>query len=387
MAIFGILTGGGDVPGLNVCIKTLVHRLIQERHSVLGIRRGWEGLLGYHPNEPQTHEKYLQALDANFVRTIDRTGGTILHSSRANPGKVRLDTAPEFLSPAFQDDPSGTIDFTEHILASLDHLGIEALFVTGGDDTLGYASCLHREGFPVVGIPKTMDNDIFGTDYCIGFSTALTRTIDAIHRLRTTIGSHERLGVIELFGRYCGETSLFAAFLTDADRAIISEVPFNAEHLAELMMKDKSLNPSHYAIVTISEGAKETGGEMIQSEKVIRDPYGHKRLGGIGSLLADKLERITNNRTAYYQMSYMMRAGEPDVVDIMAAKNFAHAAVQLFLQGKYGRMISIQNGCYTHVPLTEVEKSPRRVDVEGMYDPIEYVPKIRETLDLPFFLM
>jgi 6-phosphofructokinase 1 len=238
----------------------------------------------------------------------------------------------------------------------------------------------------VVGIPKTMDNDIYGTEYCIGFSTALTRTVEAVHRLRTTIGSHERLGVIELFGRYSGETSLFAAFLTDADRAIISEVPFNAEHLAELMMKDKSQNPSNYAIVTISEGAKEDGGEVIQSDKVIEDPYGHKRLGGIGSLVANKLERITHNRTAYYQMSYMMRAGEPDVVDIMVAKNYASAAVQLFMQAQSGRMISIQNGCYTHVPLTEVEKSPRKVDVERMYDAIEYVPNIKETLDLPLFL-
>lgn len=386
MAIFGILTGGGDVPGLNACIKTLVQRLYQEGHSVLGIRRGWEGLLGYHPDDQQTHERYLQALNTNVVRTIDRSGGTILHSSRTNPGKVKLGAAPEFLKPAFQDDPSGTIDFTEHILRSLDNLEIEALFVTGGDDTLGYASRLYREGFPVLGIPKTMDNDIFGTDYCIGFSTALTRTIDAIHRLRTTIGSHERLGVIELFGRYSGETSLFAAFLSDADRAIVSEVPFNSERIAELMMKDKSFNPSDYAIVTISEGAKETGGKVIQSEKVIEDPYGHKRLGGIGSLLADKLERITNNRTAYYQMSYMMRAGEPDVVDVMVARNFANTAVQLFMQGQCGRMVSIQNGCYTHVSLTEVEKSPRKADIEGMYDSIEYVPKIRETLDLPFFL-
>jgi 6-phosphofructokinase 1 len=255
----GILTGGGDVPGLNPCIKALVYRAIDEGYKPIGIRRGWHGLLHYNPDDPAAHEECTVPLEKIMVRTIDRTGGTYLHSSRTNPGRVRPSKVPDFLrSPDTEGlDDTHTLDFTSHVLSALEHLRIDALIPIGGEDTLGYAARIHRENFPVVSIPKTMDNDVFGTDFCIGFSTAITRSVDFIHQLRSTAASHERIGVIELFGRHSGETSLISAYLAGADRAVISEVPFDIERLADLLMQDKAANPSHYALMTISEGARE----------------------------------------------------------------------------------------------------------------------------------
>src|SRR5512147_990196 len=257
MKRIGVLTGGGDVPGLNPCIKTLAYRAIDEGYEVIGIRKGWGGLLNYNPADPTCHDQFIVPLDKQRVRTIDRTGGTFLHTSRTNPGKVRGSEIPEFLrDAASSQDDKGLHDFTPHVLKVLDQLGLDSLVPIGGDDTLSYAERLHREGVHIVAIPKTMDNDVFGTDYCIGFSTAITRSVEFIHQLRTSAGSHERLAVVELFGRNCGETSLIASYLGGVDRSIISEVHFDPEKLARFMMKDKASNPSNYAMVAISEGAQ-----------------------------------------------------------------------------------------------------------------------------------
>lgn len=253
-----VLTGGGDVPGLNPCIKTIVYRGVEEGIRVLGVKRGWAGLLNYNPDDPESFDTNFTWLDKQMVRTIDRTGGTYLHTSRTNPGVVKPEILPEFLKDRVSPSTEKA-DLTEHILKNLSSLEVDILLPIGGDDTLSFAERLHREGFPVIAIPKTMDNDVFGTDYCIGFSTAVTRSVNSIHALRTSIGSHERIAVIELFGRESGETCLVSAYLAGVDRAIISEVPFDPEKLARLVMEDKKANPANYAIVTISEGAKMMG--------------------------------------------------------------------------------------------------------------------------------
>ncbi|MDY7037591.1 MAG: 6-phosphofructokinase, partial [Thermodesulfobacteriota bacterium] len=259
-----ILTGGGDVPGLNPCIKTLVYRAHSEGIKIIGINRGWAGIVEYDPENPKTQSKCLKELFPSEVRTIDRSGGTHLHTSRTNPSSVKKKDAPGFLKKKFKKGED-IKDFTDQVLKNLESLETDAIIPIGGDDTLSFADRLHREGFPVIAIPKTMDNDVFGTDYCIGFSTAITRSVSFIHALRTSTGSHERIAVIELFGRYCGETSLISAYLAGVDRAIISEVPFNPKRLAEFIMQDKRANPKNYAMITISEGARMSGGEMFLS--------------------------------------------------------------------------------------------------------------------------
>ena len=380
----GILTGGGDVPGLNPCIKALVHRAIAEGHEPLGIRRGWRGLLFYNPDDPATHEECVIPLDRLIVRTIDRTGGTFLHTSRVNPSHVRPSRAPDFLRPEEEMDADETLDFTDHVLKVLEHLKIDVLIPLGGEDTLGYAVRIHREGFPIISIPKTMDNDVFGTDFCIGFSTAITRSVALIHQLRSTAGSHERIGVIELFGRHSGETSLISAYLAGVDRAIISEVPFDIEKLADLLMQDKQANPSHYAMMTISEGAHELGGEVVQTG--VADPYGHKKLGGIGAVTAEKLERMTGVRTMCQVLSYLMRSGMPDALDTMVAVNYANTAMDLLSIGKFGRMVALQDGRYTDVTAESPKLGVKHVDVRALYDVDNYRPKVWHVLGKPMFL-
>jgi 6-phosphofructokinase 1 len=276
----GILTGGGDVPGLNPCIKAVVNRVHDEGHDVIGIRRGWDGLLSFNPADPASTPDKLIPLTPEVVRTVDRTGGTFLHTSRTNPGRVRTEDVPDFLADRAEGE--GPHDFTSHALEVLEHHGIDVLIPIGGDDTLSYGLRMHQEGVPVIAIPKTMDNDVNGTDYCIGFSTAVTRGVEFIHNLRTSTGSHERIAVIELFGRYSGETSLVTAYLAGVDRAVISEVPFDVDKLAGLLMEDKAANPSNYAMITISEGARPTDGDIMLAGT--EDAYGHRKLGGIGAM-------------------------------------------------------------------------------------------------------
>jgi 6-phosphofructokinase 1 len=298
---------------------------------------------------------------------------------------VRAKEVPKFLRGAgFDAQDNAKHDFTPHVLKVLEHLKVDVLIPIGGDDTLSYADRLHQEGVPVVAIPKTMDNDVFGTDYCIGFSTAVTRSVGFIHDLRTTMGSHERIGVIELFGRNSGETSLIAAYLACADRSIISEVPFDPDKLARLALQDKQSNPSNYAIVTISEGAQMTGGQVI--ERGEPDAFGHKKLGGIGEQTAELLKKLTGENTLYQQVAYLMRTGAPDSVDLMVGFNFANMAIDLISENKTGRMVSIQKGTYTNVPVSMVSQGVKQVDVDELYDTEQYRPKIRHVTGKPMFL-
>ena len=381
-----ILTGGGDVPGLNPCIKTLVYRAESEGIEVIGIRRGWAGLLAYSPDISDTPDlsfKCYQKITAPEVRTIDRSGGTFLHTSRTNPSAARKKDVPDFLKKQFEKGEE-VKDFTSHVLENLEHLEIDAIIPLGGDDTLSFADRLHGEGFPVIAIPKTMDNDVFGTDYCIGFSTAITRSVSFIHALRTSTGSHERIAVIELFGRYCGETSLISAYLAGVDRAIISEVPFDPKRLAELIMIDKAANPKNYAMLTISEGAKMVGGEMLLSGE--SDAYGHKKLGGIGEQTGAILKELTDQDVLNQRLSYLMRSGIPDSLDLMVAVNFANMAIDLFMKGVFGRLVALSRGIYTDIPLSTVMAGQKKVDVRELYDVEEYRPKVRHVGGKPMFL-
>lgn len=377
-----IITGGGDVPGLNACIKSAVNRLRDGGNEVLGIRRGWAGLLECQPDDPESVMKYTIPLDRNIVRTIDRTGGTFLHTSRTNPIKVNPPDTPDFLKDQIVGD--GPQDYTEYVLSVIEKLEIDALLPIGGDDTLSYAHRLHQEGVPTVCIPKTMDNDVRGTDYCVGFSTAVTRSVNIIHNLRTSAGSHERIAVIELFGRYSGETSLVAAYLSNVDRAIISEVPFDPRKLADFLLEDKHNNPSNYSMMTISEGAKVIGGDiMVRGEE---DAYGHKKLGGIGAVTGDLIKELTGQNIIYQQLAYMMRSGSPDSLDLMVAMNYAVMAADLIMTRRMGRMVALRSGIYTNVPMTVLREGARTVDVGELYDIDEYRPKIWHMDGKPMFL-
>jgi 6-phosphofructokinase len=385
MKRLGILTGGGDVPGLNPCIKALVNSAIDDGYEVFGIRRGWGGLLNYNVDDPTAQHDWIIPLDKQRVRTIDRTGGTVLHTSRTNPGKVRPADIPAFLRGSQPEkEDSGTHDFTPHVLRVLDKLGIDVLCPIGGDDTLSYAERLHREGFHIVAIPKTMDNDVFGTDYCIGFSTAVTRSVEFIHQLRTSAGSHERIAVVELFGRNSGETSLLASYLAGVDRALISEVHFDPEKLAAFCLQDKNNNPSHYTMVTISEGAQMMGGKIIEYGQA--DAYGHKKLGGIGQITGEALKKITGEDILYQQVSYLMRSGAPDSLDLMVAVNYANMAMLLIRRGASNRMVALRNGTYTSVPISTIMQGLKRVDVDELYDSENYLPKVRHVDGKPMFL-
>jgi ATP-dependent phosphofructokinase / diphosphate-dependent phosphofructokinase len=369
-------------------MKAVVYRAEEEGHEVVGIRRGWGGLLELNRDDPASITKNTQSLNKQIVRTIDRTGGTFLHSSRTNPGKVKPKDVPQFLKDpahleAEANDPS-LRDFTVHVLKNLEFLGIDRLIPIGGDDTLSYGERLHSEGFPVIAIPKTMDNDVFGTDYCIGFSTAVTRSVQFIHQLRTSTGSHERIAVVELFGRNSGETSLISSYLAGVDRAIISEVPFDPEKLGELVLRDKRSNPSNYAMVTISEGAHMAGGAVVEYGET--DAYGHRKLGGIGEITGEALQKITGENIINQRLGYLMRSGAPDAVDLMVATNYAHLAMDLITEGQSGRMVAIREGVYTHIPMSTVTSGLKRVDVDQLYDAENYLPKVRNVMGKPLFL-
>lgn len=380
----GILTGGGDVPGLNPCIKAVVREAESQGWEVLGIRRGWAGLLHYDPSDPASSQEWLEPLSSASVRTIDRYGGTHLHTSRTNPQKVRESDLPQFLEGRFELNAEGRYDCTPHVLEVLEHLGVDALCPIGGDDTLSFAVRLHEEGFRIVGIPKTMDNDVFGTDYCIGFSTAVTRSVEYINALRTAAGSHERIAVVELFGRNSGETALISAYLADVDRALISEVPFDIERLAEMLVSDRALNPSTYAVCVVSEGASMLGGQVVEYGQ--EDAYGHKKLGGIGHIVGDALKQITGIDILNQQLAYLMRSGAPDSLDRMVATSYGSLAVQQLQRGHTGVMVALQNGVYTTVPMQTAIQGTKRVDVDQLYDAERYRPKVGHLLGKPMFL-
>ncbi|MCY3851274.1 MAG: 6-phosphofructokinase [Acidimicrobiaceae bacterium] len=377
-----VLTGGGDVPGLNPCLKTAVNRICDSGSEVIGIRRGWGGLVNADPGDAASLAANTMALTPGVVRKIDRTGGTFLHTSRSNPGRVASADVPPFLRSRCSG--GGPHDLTSNAVAVLEALGVDALIAIGGDDTLSYALRMHNEGVPVIAIPKTMDNDVHGTDYCIGFSTAVSRGVEFIHSLRTSTGSHERIAVVELFGRYSGETSLITAYLAGVDRALISEVPFDIDKLAELVMKDKADNPSNYAMVTVSEGASIEGGEIHLSGEA--DAYGHRKLGGIGATTGALLTERTGEGIILQEIAYLMRSGRPDSLDLMVASNYAAMASNLALEGVSGRMVALQGGVYTDVPVSVTGEGARRVDVGELYDTEQYRPLLRHVAGKPMFL-
>jgi 6-phosphofructokinase 1 len=378
----GILTGGGDVPGLNPCIKAVVERVANEGHEVVGIRRGWAPFVHFDPENPADRDDWFIDLDPITVRTVGRTGGTFLHTSRTNPSKVKPADLPAHLADRATNEP--TVDVTDHALRVIESERIDVLIPIGGDDTLSYGLRMHEEGVPSIAIPKTMDNDVHGTDYCIGFSTAITRGVEFINNLRTSTGSHERIAVVELFGRYSGETSLVTAYLAGVDRAIISEVPFDIDRLCDLLSKDKRTNPSNYAMMTISEGASLAGGEIVATGEA--DAYGHRKLGGIGALTGQLIKERTGEEIILQEVGYLMRSGAPDSLDLMVATNYAVMAADLAMENATGRMVALRGGTYTNVPISVTGEGVKRVDTGELYDEPNYRPKVRHVSGKPMFL-
>ncbi len=378
----GILTGGGDVPGLNPCIRAVVERVTNEGLEVVGIRRGWAPFVLFDPDNPGDRDEWFIDLDPLKVRVPGRTGGTFLHSSRTNPSKVKPSDLPPHLADRATD--ADTVDVTDHALRVVESQKLDVLIPIGGDDTLSYGLRMHEEGVPSIAIPKTMDNDVHGTDYCIGFSTAVSRGVDFIGHLRTSTGSHERIAVVELFGRYSGETSLITAYLSGADRAIISEVPFDIDRLSAQLIEDRRRNPSNYAMMTISEGASLAGEDIVVSGEA--DAYGHRKLGGVGLLTGDLIKERTGIGIIYQQVGYLMRSGPPDSLDLMVARNFATLAADLAMENATGRMVALRAGTYTNVPISVTGEGVKRVDVDELYDEVEYRPKVRHVAGKPMFL-
>jgi 6-phosphofructokinase 1 len=376
----GILTGGGDVPGLNPCISAIATHAAQLGWRTTGFMRGWAGPLYVEPGNAESQSEHMIALNADTIRGIDRQGGTILRTSRTNPGRVANAELPEGILPASDEKT----DCTDKVLANFEALGIDALIAIGGDDTLSYAARLHQEGMKVLTCPKTMDNDVFGTDYCMGFGTAVTRSVELIDALRTPAASHERIAIIELFGRDSGETALISGHLAGADRVLISEVPADMERLAELVMADKAANPENYAIVVVSEGASIEGGTTLETGE--EDAYGHKKLGGIGKTIGDELKRLTGASMINQSLAYLMRAGAPAAIDRMVANAYGTMAIQTLEAGQSGLMMAIRDGNYTTVPVDISITGEKRVDVGELYDPEAYTPTLRHVNGKPMFL-
>jgi 6-phosphofructokinase 1 len=382
----GILTGGGDVPGLNAAIKAFVWRMLDEPCEIIGLRRGWASLVNIVPDASADNSAWILPLTRVLTRAIDRTGGTILHTSRMNPSIAKRDQIPPHLmSELPPPDAKGRYDLTPQALRAIEFLKLDALVALGGDVTLTFARRLRREGIPLIAMPKTMDNDVFGTDYCLGFSTAVTRAVMYTNDLRTSAGSHERFLIVELFGRNSGETCLLASYLAGVDRALIAEVPFEIDRLHEMLSRDRAENPSHYAVVAVSEGARITGGALIESGTP--DAAGHRRLGGIGGLIANDFEKRGRGESVIYQrLAYLMRSGAPDSLDLIVAKNFGSLAADLVRRGQTGQMVAVVDGRYTAVPLDITGQGEKRVDVLRFYDANEYRPKVAEVMGMPMFL-
>jgi 6-phosphofructokinase 1 len=388
----GILTGGGDVPGLNSVIKSVVYNATEIGCEVIGIRRGWEGLTHMKRAENllsaggRYDAEYIRPLDRTNTRAIDRTGGTWLHTSRTNPSKMSAKRLPAHVPQerlATMEKPDGAFDLTPIVLDNIEYLGLDYLVTIGGDDTLSYSKTLDRAGVPVIAIPKTMDNDVQGTEYCIGFSTAITRAKDAINRQRSTLGSHERIGVFRIFGRDAGFSALYTAYVTSA-RCVIPEAPFDLDRLLDVLVDDKRANPSRYSFVIASEGAMWQGGVLGEFGEA--DGYGHRRKVDVGFALVEEIKRRTGEDAVNSELTYDLRSGEADSLDQMVAITFANIAVDLIRDGGvHGRMMAIVDGKYTHVPIPE-PGNPRKVDVETMYDPNRFRPQYHNRLGRPLLL-
>jgi 6-phosphofructokinase len=380
----GILTGGGDVPGLNSVIKSVVYRATELGYEVVGIRRGWEGLT-HQRRTPDLDPEYVRVLDRINTRTIDRTGGTILHSSRTNPRKMRTSALPSWLDPktiADKETSEGVYDLTEHVLDTISHLGLTHLVTIGGDDTLSFSSVLYQRGLPLVAIPKTMDNDVNGTEYCIGFSSAITRAKEVLNRQRTTLGSHERIGVFRIFGRDAGFTALYTAYVTST-RCVIPEFPYDLDALAEILREDHRNNPSRYAVIITAEGAIWKGAQI--SDVGDTDAFGHRHKANIGEVLASELKARTGIESVSSELTYDLRSGEPDMLDSMVASTFANIAMDLIRDGKAGRMAAVRDGKYSHVSLAETAKPPQRVQLHA-YDTERFRPRYGDRLGDPLLL-
>ncbi len=376
-----ILTGGGDVPGLNPVIKSVVYRASELGRSVIGIRKGWEGLTHMDPSNPA--DPYIRPLNRENTRAIDRTGGTVLHTSRTNPRKMAESKLPKSVHPdRVKKLPfdGKHYDFTSIVLENLDRLGVGCLITIGGDDTLSFSAALSAAGMPVIAIPKTMDNDVQGTEYCIGFSTAITRAKELITRQRTTLGSHERIGVFRIFGRDAGFTALYTAYVTST-RCLIPEYPFDFERVAKLLSDDKRNNPSHYALVVVSEGAVWKQGSVKEYGEA--DAYGHRKKADIGQALGEEIRRRTGDEIMISDLTYDLRSGEPDAIDQLVAITFANIAVDMLRDGVTGRMVGVQNGCYAHAPLPASSMGARKVDLPALYNTERYRPNYTSKLGAP----
>jgi 6-phosphofructokinase 1 len=382
----GVLTGGGDVPGLNSVIKSVTYRATELGIEVIGIRRGWEGLTHVEPGDDLDPD-YLRPLDRRNTRTIDRTGGTVLHTSRTNPARMKQESLPPWL-PVDQAErfrsADGRYDLTSVVLEHLDQLGIDALVPIGGDDTLSFARILVDKGVPLVAIPKTMDNDVPGTEYCIGFSSAITRAKELIDRQRTTLGSHERIGVFRIFGRDAGFSALFAAYVTSA-RCVIPEAPYDLEALASLLADDQRLSPSRYAIVVTAEGALWHGANLDEVGEA--DAFGHRHKANVGEALALELSHRTGTEALAIELTYDLRSGQPDALDQIVATTFANVAMDLLADERFGRMVAIRDGKYAETSLPAAGSTARRVDVNGMYNVERFRPRYDGRIGRPLLLV
>jgi 6-phosphofructokinase 1 len=384
-----ILTGGGDVPGLNPAIRAITIRAVRDGHRVIGIRRGWAGLVDYIPDPNADNSDNIQVLTEALVNRAGRTGGTFLHTSRTRPSHLPKDRVPPHLS-GYDAEVN---DITPTVIRHLEHMGVDVLIPIGGDDTLSYGKRLHDEGVNVVAIPKTMDNDVYGTDYCIGFSTCVTRTIELTHRLRTSAGSHERFLVIEVFGRYAGFTALVPSMAGAADRCLIPEHPVDIDQLAELLTADRNRNPSRYAVVLVSEGAQLTTHDAMSFEGEETDMYGHRKLGGIGDQVAaalkDRSPRYNHGRridVVSQRLGYLVRSGDPDALDSIVPMAFGNLALDLVLRNQFGRLVSIHRGFYDSVPISSVTSVKKVVNVPRYYN-TERLRPIYDFDGAPLFIM
>ena len=386
----GILTGGGDVPGLNPAIRGVTLRAIHEGYDVIGIRRGWAGLVDMVRDEKHDNTNNFHRLTADEVDRAGRTGGTFLHSSRTNPGRVAKGSVPDHLKSQYSTEKN---DLTSEVLKNLAWLGIEYMIPIGGDDTLSYGVRLHKEGVKVVAIPKTMDNDVPGTDYCIGFSTCISRTIEMTNALRTSAGSHERFLVLEVFGRYAGYTAMLPTMAGAANRCVIPEHKFNIEQLAELLVHDRNRNPSRYSIVLVSEGAMFEGGQMV-FQKETADAFGHKKLGGIGDMVAEELTELSPKfnhgkkiECISQKLGYLVRCGDPDAVDSIAPMAYGNLALDLLLNRVFGRLVVLKNGRYDNVPIDTVTATKKVVNIKEFYSTERLRPVYQSFEMKPLFLM
>ena len=388
--VIGILTGGGDVPGLNPAIRAVTLRAIREGYRVIGIRRGWAGLVDIIRDKQADNSECCQVLTEEIVNKVGRTGGTFLHTSRTRPSHVPDVNVPAHLRDKYS---SSVNDLTDDVMENIDWLGLDYIIPVGGDDTLSYAVHLHKKGVKVIGIPKTMDGDVPGTDYCLGFSTCLTRTISLTHALRTTAGSHERFLCIEIFGRYAGFTALLPTMAGAAHRCVIPEQKFSMERLCELLAEDRAENPSAYAVVLVSEGAIAAGGDMVfKSEE--KDMFGHRKLGGIGDYVAQQLKELSPKynkgrriNVIDQKLGYLVRCGDPDAVDSIVPMAYGNLALDLIMEGKSGRMVCLRNGEYDNVPIDIVTSRKKVVDVDKYYDRDRLRPLYTSFHQKPMFIM